>query len=57
MQLQLPKWMVMELSKDTDMSLQYYIKTILKEYINNKEMRDNIKKEEEKRKEEREGRV
>lgn len=37
MELELPKWLVKELSKDTDKSIQYIIKEILKEYVRGEE--------------------
>lgn len=39
MELELPKWLVKELSKDTDKSIQYIIKEILKEYVRGEEGR------------------
>lgn len=43
MQLQLPKWLCQELMKDTDRSVQSFIKTVLTEYVNNEEWREGIK--------------
>tara|TARA_B100001105_G_scaffold247568_1_gene232392 strand:- start:2244 stop:2417 length:174 start_codon:yes stop_codon:yes gene_type:complete len=42
MDLQLPKWMAKELYKDTDRSLQYYIKHVIKEYLNDPEWREKV---------------
>lgn len=40
MQLDLPKWLCEELNKDTNRSIQTYIKVVLIEYINNNEWRE-----------------
>ncbi|AGH31904.1 hypothetical protein VPIG_00046 [Vibrio phage PWH3a-P1] len=50
MQLDLPKWLCEELNKDTNRSIQTYIKGVLIEYVNNSEWRE-IGKEIERNKE------
>jgi len=42
-QLQLPKWLCQELMKDTDRSVQSFIKTVLTEYVNNEKWREEIR--------------
>lgn len=52
MQLNLPKWMCDEIESDSNMSVQYIIKEILKEYLDSEEgriIRNRIRRREEDR--------
>lgn len=55
MDITIPKWIVEELRKDTERSLQYLIKLILKEYVEDEEWRNKIVEKERKREEDRKG--
>lgn len=50
MQLQLPKWMTDSLNEESEKSIQYTIKEVLREYLNSEEgriIRERIEKRKE----------